>query len=77
MINSIQKKYFHPFIAALLVLAVFGSLAFLGAEMPHAFEMGGSKPYSKSAFTPFDHSVKAQNLILSFPAFLYPETTKS
>jgi len=43
--------------AALLVLAVIGSLIFLKTEMPNAFGMVGRKPYSKSAFTPFGSTV--------------------
>jgi len=57
MIDSLQKKYFHPFIAALLVFAVIGSLIFLKTEMPSKFEMVGRKPYSKSAFAPFGNAV--------------------
>jgi hypothetical protein len=57
MINSLQKKYFHPLMAALLVFAVIGSLIFFRVEMPNKSEMVGRKPYSKSAFAPFDNTV--------------------
>ena len=43
--------------AAMLVFAVIGSLIFLKTEMPHAFEMAGRKPYSKSAFASFGNAV--------------------
>jgi len=39
------------------VFAVIGSLIFLKTEMPSTFEMVGRKPYSKSAFAPFDYTV--------------------
>jgi len=57
MINSLRKKCFHPFLAALLVLAVIGSLIFLKTEMPNTFGTVGRKPYSKSAFVPFGNTV--------------------
>jgi len=57
MIDSLQKKYFHPFTAALLVFAVIESLIFLKTETPNTFEMVGRKPYSESAFAPFDNTV--------------------
>jgi hypothetical protein len=57
MIQTLRKKQFYPFMAALLVFAVFGSLVFSKAEVPNNFEMGGKKPYSKGVFTPFDHTI--------------------
>ena len=57
MIQALRKKQFYPLMAALLMFAVFGLLIFSSAEMPNTFETGGRKPYSKSAFTPFDHTV--------------------
>ena len=57
MINSLQKKYFHPFMAALLVFAVIGSLIFLKTEISNTFEMMGRKPYSKSVLAPFGNTV--------------------
>jgi hypothetical protein len=57
MVNSLQKKYFHPFMAALLVLTVICPLIFLKTEMPNTFGMAGGKPYSKSAFAPFGNTV--------------------
>ena len=43
--------------AASLVFAVIGSLIFLRVETPNTFETVGRKPYSKSAFAPFDNTV--------------------
>jgi hypothetical protein len=57
MVNSLQKKYFRPFMATLLVFAVIGSLIFVKTEMPNTFGLVGSKPYSKSAFAPFGNTV--------------------
>jgi len=57
MINSLRKKQFYPLMAALLVFFVIGSLIFIKVDMPNKLEIAGRKPYSKSAFTPFDNSV--------------------